>query len=61
MFSLGQLSAINSMPNDDNMKQQTVTFGNINITMNGVNDIDSFGMILRNNIKGIFAQTIAKE
>lgn len=61
MFSLGQLSAINSMPNDNNMKQQTVTFGNINITMNGVNDVDSFGMILRNNIKGIFAQTIAKE
>ena len=61
MFSLGQLSAINSMPNNDNMKQQTVTFGNINITMNGVNDIDSFGIILRNNIKGIFAQTIAKE
>lgn len=61
MFSLGQLSAINSMQNDDNVKRQAITFGNINITMNGVNDVDSFGMILRNNIKGIFAQTIAKE
>lgn len=61
MFSLGQLSTINPVPNDDNIKQQTITFGNINITMNGVNDIDSFSAVLKNNIKGIFAQTIAKE
>lgn len=37
----------------------SVTFGDIRIEMNGVNDVDSFSQVIAANVKSVFAQTVA--
>lgn len=59
MFTLGRMSNINVAPDTSNLRP--ISFGDINIQMHGVNDLDTFGIVLKNNVKSIFAQTLAKE
>ena len=58
IFSAGVIAGLNV---DTGKKSQNsgVSFGDINIVMNGVNDIDTFGRVLGDNVRNIFAQTVA--
>jgi hypothetical protein len=59
VYTLGQLTGIGSLGISDKANGGSYSFGDITIQMNGVNDVNSFSAILKDNIKSIFAQTIA--
>lgn len=61
MFNLGQMNNINNQIPVTDSPSQSINFGDINIQMYGVNDLDNFAFVLKNNVKSIFAQTLAKE
>ena len=59
IFTAGQLSLLDIRAKMGNKGENVTAFGDININMYGVNDVDTFSTVLKNNVTSIFAQAIA--
>lgn len=59
IFTAGQLSSLDIRAKMGNKGENVTAFGDININMYGVNDVDTFSTVLKNNVTSIFAQAIA--
>lgn len=58
VFSAGVVTGMKNGVSDKTTGT-SVTFGDIRIEMNGVNDVDSFSQVIAANVKSVFAQTVA--
>lgn len=59
IFTAGQLSSLDIRAKMGNKGENVTAFGDIIINMYGVNDVDTFSTVLKNNVTSIFAQAIA--
>ena len=58
VFSAGVITGMKNGVSDK-VTGTSINFGDINIEMNGVNDVDSFSQVIAANVKSVFAQTVA--